>query len=126
MFYELRHDILTLKVKIPKLYGQHNYTMIVFTHFDFESVLSSNTHNLLGNIRYIYLHTYIHTYIHIYIHTYILPYILSSSFSRWVCMYPFFLYHLSSNRFSPLHDKHFKTDVKISCRIDELIIYPFF
>ena len=41
-----------------------------------------------------------------------------------VGIYPFFLSHFSSNVFSLLHDKHFETHQKISCRIDESIIYP--
>ena len=36
----------------------------------------------------------------------------------------FFLSHLSSHVFSPSHDKHFETHKKISCTIDESIIYP--
>ena len=38
--------------KLDRWSGQHNHTMIFFTHFDFESVLSSSTHSWQANIYY--------------------------------------------------------------------------
>ena len=70
--------------------------MSFFTHFDFESVLSSNTHNEL-------------TYI---IAKGVVEVLIS------FC-YPCILFISSQLFFSLLHDKHFETNEKISDRFDE-------
>ena len=74
-----------------KLDNSDNTTILwaFFTHFDFGSVLSSNTHRWRANISYSYG-------------------VAESLF-----------FYLISAVFSLLHDKHFETNEKISNRIDK-------
>ena len=73
--------------------------MSFFTHFDFESVLSSNKHSWQAGIYYTYI---------IARRSWSWVPVISLSYS----VYPFFLSHTSSV-FSPLHDKHFEANEKI-------------
>ena len=89
-----------------KLVKQHNQTMKFFTHFHFESVLLSNKHSWTDNRCYSFD---------------------VAEATSW--LYPLHLSHLTSNVFLRLlHDKHFETDEKISCRVDGVdeSITPFY
>ena len=93
--------------KINLIYNPNNTTILwfFFTHFDFESVLSSDTHSWPANIYYSYAQLKLPVF---------------AKLGRQVDSDPFFLSHLSPI-FSPLHDKHFHTDEKVYCRIDESV-----
>ena len=77
----------------PDNSGQHNHTMSFFTHFDFESVLSSKTHSWWANIYY--------------------------SLAEALSIFATHSFYLISTGFFLLHDKHFETNENISNRIDE-------